>query len=116
MRHRKQKFTLGRERHARLALLRQLADSLVLHGSIETTYAKARALRTVVEPLITKAKHGTLADRRNILRVVYTERAVQKLMNELGPRYKTRSGGYTRILKQGRRAGDRGETARIEFV
>ena len=116
MRHAKQKFTLGRERNQRLALLRALAESIVLHGSIETTLAKAKALRMVIEPLITKAKRGTLADRRNVIKVLYTDKALKKLFTEIAPRYQTRPGGYTRITKLGHRVLDQGAKARIEFV
>lgn len=116
MRHQKQKFTLGREKAAREALLRGLAENLVLNESIRTTRAKARALRIVVEPLVTKAKKGTLTDRRNIKKVLYTEKAVKKMMDEIGPRYKERAGGFTRIIKLSPRTTDSAEMVRIEFV
>ncbi len=116
MRHRKKKFTLGREKAARDALMRHLAESLVLHGSIRTSRAKARALRTVVEPLITRAKRGTLADQRAARRVLFTDRAVKKLMTDLGPKYKERNGGYTRLIKLPPRANDAAQMVRIEFV
>lgn len=116
MRHLKQKFTLGREKAQRDALMRGLAEHLIVHGSIVTTLAKAKALRTVVEPLITAAKGGTLADRRKAMRVLYTDKAVQKLMDEVAPRYKERPGGYTRIIHIGFRQNDSGKKARIELV
>lgn len=116
MRHNKQKFTLGREKAQRDALIRSLAESLILHGSIKTTQAKARALRTFVEPLVTKAKKGTLASRRELISSLYTDETVKKLMEELGPRYKERAGGYTRIIKMGPRFNDAAEMVRIEFV
>jgi large subunit ribosomal protein L17 len=116
MRHRKKKFTLGREGGAREALMRSLAESLVVHGSIRTTRAKARALRTVVEPLVTKAKRNTLAARREIMKVLYTDVAMKRLFDQLGPTYKERAGGYTRIVKLGTRATDSAEIVRIEFV
>ena len=116
MRHRKKKATLGRESAQRKALMRSLADSLVLHGSIKTTLAKARALRGVIEPLITKAKKGDLTARRSAIRVLYTDKAVKIIMEELGPKYKDRDGGYTRITKLGARENDAAEMARIEFV
>lgn len=116
MRHAKKKITLGRERNQRVALMRALAESIVLHGSIETTLAKAKALRSFVEPLVTKAKRGTLADRRNVLKVLYTDKAVKKLFTEIAPKYQTRPGGYTRVTKLGYRALDQGAKARIEFV
>lgn len=116
MRHKVKKFTLGRKRAPRKALLRNLAQSLVLHGSIKTTTAKAKALRTVVEPLVTRARKGTLADRFQIARVLYTKPAVKKMVEEIGPKYKDRNGGYTRITKIGRRSNDGAEMSRIEFV
>ena len=116
MRHNKKKFTLGRKSAPRKALMRNLAQSLVLHGSIKTTTAKAKALRTVVEPLVTKARRGTLADRFRVARVLFTKPAVKKMMEEIGPKYKERHGGYTRITKIGKRSSDGAEMARIEFV
>lgn len=116
MRHRSKKFTLGREKAQRDALIRNLAESLILHGGIKTTHAKARALRTFVEPLVTKAKRGTLADRRLLLSRLYTNQAVEKLMADYGPRYKERAGGYTRIIKIGPRFADAADMVRIEFV
>jgi large subunit ribosomal protein L17 len=116
MRHRKKKITLGRESAPRRALMRALAESLIVHGSIVTTEAKAKALRTVVEPLVTKAKKGTLTDRRSAMKVLYTDGAVRKLFADIAPRYAERKGGYTRITKLGRRANDNGVRARIEFV
>lgn len=116
MRHRKQKSTLGRERGPRVALFRNLAESLILHGAVVTTLAKAKALRGMVEPLVTKAKGGALTDRRNIIRALYTEKAVKKLITHIAPRYKDRQGGYTRVVKLGNRVNDKGEKARIEFV
>lgn len=116
MRHRKKKATLGRIAPQRKALMRSLAESLIINDGIKTTQAKAKALRTFVEPLVTKAKKGTLAQRRNIIKVLYTDKAVNKLMDEIGPRYKDREGGYTRIIKLGPRKNDGAEMAKIEFV
>ncbi|HYE59575.1 MAG TPA: 50S ribosomal protein L17 [Candidatus Kapabacteria bacterium] len=116
MRHRSSKFTLGRESAQRDSLMRNLAESLILHGAVKTTKAKAKALRTVVEPLVTKAKTNTLASRRHVAKLLYTEDAVKKLMEEIGPRYKERAGGYTRIVKLGARPRDAAEVVRIEFV
>lgn len=116
MRHDNKKFTLGRTRNPRRALMRSLAESLVVHGGIKTTAAKARALRTVVEPLITKAKKNTLSARREAIRVLYTERAVKKLFDEVAPKYKDRHGGYTRIVKLTPRARDAAEMSMIELI
>ncbi|MBP9761323.1 MAG: 50S ribosomal protein L17 [Candidatus Magasanikbacteria bacterium] len=116
MRHQVQKFTLGRQRAERKALLRNLAESLVVHGAIKTTEAKAKALRTVVEPLVTRAKRGTLADRRQIAKVLFTEDAIRKIMHDIAPKYKERPGGYTRIIRMGHRPTDGADVVRIEFV
>lgn len=116
MRHHKKKAILGRERGPRRALLRGLAESLVLHESVMTTEAKAKALRSVIEPLVTSAKAGTLSALRRAKQVLFTDRAVRKLMKDIAPRFQNRQGGYTRITKLGLRVGDRGKKARIEFV
>lgn len=116
MRHKKKKTTLGRKKAPREALLRNLAESLILHGNIKTTKAKAKALRMFIEPLVTKARKNTLAARRELIKVLYTEKAVKKIMEEIGPKYKDRKGGYTRIIKLARRKNDAAEMARIEFV
>lgn len=116
MRHRKKKATLGREKAQRDALMRSLAESLILHGSIRTTRAKARALRTVVEPLVTMAKKGGLTERRRAMQVLYTDRAVKRLIEVLGQQYKDRQGGYTRMIKLAPRANDAAQMVRIEFV
>ncbi len=116
MRHHKKNNTLGRVKAQREALMKSLAESLILHGAIETTKAKAKALRTVVEPMITRAKGGTLADRRLLISRLYTDKVVNKLMDELGPQYKERNGGYTRITKVGFRPNDGAEKVRIELV
>ena len=116
MRHQKKKFTLGRVSQVRKSLMRNMADSLILHGFMKTTLAKAKALRTVVEPLVTKAKKGDLASRRLVTKSLYTEKAVKKLFDEVAPKYQERRGGYTRIIKLARRPNDAAEVARIEFV
>ncbi|MBP9731850.1 MAG: 50S ribosomal protein L17 [Candidatus Magasanikbacteria bacterium] len=116
MRHKKKGVKLGRERGQRKALLRSLAESLVLHGAVTTTLAKAKALRTVVEPLITRAKGNTQLDRDMAMGVLFTGRAVSKLFKDIAPRYAERKGGYTRITKLGYRENDSAETAKIEFV
>ena len=116
MRHRNKKITLGRERKQRLALMRSLAESFFLHGKIITTEAKAKVLRTVVEPMITKAKTGTLASLRAVKDSLYTEKALKRLIKEIAPKYKDRNGGYTRIIKIAPRQGDAAKRARIELV
>lgn len=116
MRHQSNKVTLDRKAAPRRALLANLVESLVLYEKITTTLAKAKALRPKVEKLITTAKVGTLASRRNIAKVLYTKNATKKLVEVLGPRYAERKGGYTRIIKLGARKGDGGEEAVIELV
>ena len=116
MRHRKAGRSLRRTSEQRLALLRNLATSLIEAGGIETTEAKAKELRPFVEKLITKAKSGTLHSRRQAVRDVQKRAAADKLFQELGPRYATRKGGYTRIVKVGHRKGDAAEMARIELI
>ena len=115
MRHRKAGRQLRRTSEQKLALLRNLATSLIEAESIETTEAKAKELRPFVEKLITKAKDGTLHARR-LAGVHVQQRAVaDKLFQEIGPKFANRKGGYTRILKTGHRKGDGAEMARIEF-
>jgi large subunit ribosomal protein L17 len=116
MRHLNKKVTLGRVKAQRDALMRSLCESLVLNEKIRTTRAKARALRTVIEPLVTKAKKNTLASRRLIIKNLFTEKAVKKMMEIIGPRYAERAGGYTRLVKLSRRPTDAAEMVRIEFV
>ena len=116
MRHRKAGRQLRRTSEQRLALLRNLATSLIEQGAIETTEAKAKELRPFVERLVTKAKAGTLHARRLAGRHVQKRGAADKLFRELGPKFAARPGGYTRIMKIGARRGDGAEMARIEFV
>lgn len=116
MRHRSKKISLGRENGPRDSLMKNLAESLVLEESVRTTVAKARALRRFVEPLITRAKKNTLANRRLLLSALHTEAAVKKLLDVVGPRYATRPGGYTRTIKLAPRRNDGADMARIELV
>ena len=116
MRHRKAGRQLRRTSEQRLALLRNLASSLIEHGAIETTEAKAKELQPFVEKLVTKAKQGTLHARRLAGRHVHKRATADKLFQEVGPKFAARPGGYTRILKTGARRGDGAEMARIEFV
>ena len=116
MRHRKAGRQLRRTSEQRLALLRNLASSLIEHGAIETTEAKAKELQPFVEKLVTKAKQGTLHARRLAGRHVHKRETADKLFQEVGPKFAGRPGGYTRILKTGARRGDGAEMARIEFV
>ena len=116
MRHRKAGRQLRRTSEQKLALMRNLAASLIEHGAIETTEAKAKELRPFVEKLITKARSGTLHARRHAVRHVHKRETADKLFRELGPKFAARPGGYTRILKTGHRKGDGAEMARIELV
>jgi large subunit ribosomal protein L17 len=116
MRHRKAGRQLRRTSEQKLALMRNLAASLIEHGAIETTEAKAKELRPFVEKLITKARTGTLHARRLAGRHVQRRETADKLFQEIGPKFATRNGGYTRILKMGHRKGDGAEMARIELV
>jgi large subunit ribosomal protein L17 len=116
MRHRKDGKTLDRKKGPRQALLRSLATSVILYEKVKTTKAKAKAVRPTVERLITVAKAGDVNARRKANQVVYGDNAVKKLVEELGPRYKDRQGGYTRITGIGFRQGDGAEMVQIELV
>jgi large subunit ribosomal protein L17 len=116
MRHRKKGKILDRKKAPREALLRNLAASIVLYEKVKTTQAKAKAVKPLVEKSITTSKAGTLAARRNLMKTFYTEEPVKKLLEVLGPRYKERPGGYTRIIKLGPRQGDGAEMVQIELV
>lgn len=116
MRHQKKKSTLDRKTAGRRSLFANLAESLVLYEKVRTTKAKAKALRPYVEKLISRAKENNLAARRGLLKVLYTENAVKKLMEQIGPRYADRKGGYTRITALKTRVGDGAEEAIIELV
>jgi large subunit ribosomal protein L17 len=101
--------------HQRL-LLAGLAAQLFTHERVNTTQAKARAVRSLAEKLITSAKRGDVAARREVLKVIPDRDVVHKLFSDIGPRYAGRPGGYTRILKLGQRQGDGAPMARIELV
>lgn len=116
MRHRRKGKKLNRDVSHRKALYRNLTISLIEHGSIETTLAKAKAARPFVERLVTVAKKGDLASRRRLISSLGGENPAEKLLSEIGPRFKKRPGGYTRIVKLGPRASDKAEMARIEWV
>ncbi len=116
MRHRKVTVKLNRSTSHRKALLANLAGSLIEHKRVTTTIAKARALRSYTERLVTFAKKGSLADRRQVLKKITHKNIVKHLFDEIGPRYADRPGGYTRLLKLGPRRGDNAEMAIVEFV
>jgi large subunit ribosomal protein L17 len=116
MRHRHGLRKLNRTSAHRLAMLRNMANSLFTHEAIRTTLPKARELRRVAEPLITLGKNPTLANRRLAFDRLRDRDVVSKLFNDLGPRFKARPGGYLRILKFGYRPGDCAPMALIELV
>ena len=116
MRHRHGLRKLNRTSSHRLAMLRNMCNSLLRHEAIKTTVPKAKELRRVVEPLITLGKEATLANRRLAFDRLRDREIVTKLFNELGPRYAARPGGYTRILKMGFRVGDNAPMAFVELV
>ena len=116
MRHLKQGRKLGRTTAHRKALLRNLATALFEHERIITTEPKAKELRRVADKLVTLGKRGTLHARRQALQVVHSNAVVQKLFNEIAPRFAGRQGGYTRILRLGYRPGDAAAMAVIELV
>ena len=116
MRHRQSGRQLNRNSSHRKAMFRNMASSLVKHGVIKTTVAKAKELRMVVEPLITLAKTDSVANRRLAFARTQDKEVVGILFNELGERYQERPGGYTRILKCGFRTGDKAPMAYIELV
>jgi large subunit ribosomal protein L17 len=116
MRHGHGLRKLNRTSAHRQAMLRNLMNALLTHEVIKTTLPKAKELRRVVEPMITLAKEPTVANRRLAFSRLRDRDVVVKLFNELGPRYKTRPGGYTRILKMGFRVGDNAPMALVELV
>ena len=116
MRHRLSNRKLNRTTSHRLAMLRNMSNSLLRHEAIKTTLPKAKELRRVVEPLITLGKEPTLANHRLAFDRLRDREMVMKLFNELGPRYQTRPGGYVRILKFGFRQGDNAPMAFVELV
>ena len=116
MRHRHGLRKLNRTSSHRLAMLRNMSNSLLTHELIKTTLPKAKELRRVVEPLITLAKEATVANRRLAFNRLRDRDVVVKLFNELGPRYKARPGGYLRILKCGFRVGDNAPMAIVELL
>ena len=116
MNHQKAGRKLGRKSSHRRAMYRNMAASLIRHETVRTTLPKAKELRRVVEPLITLAKIDAVAGRRLAFNRLRDRDSVGKLFNELGPRFKTRPGGYLRILKLGVRAGDSAPMALVQLL
>lgn len=116
MRHGKKVNHLGRTASHRKALLANMASSLIKHKRITTTLAKAKALRTYVEPLITKSKNDTTHSRRTVFAYLQDKETVTELFRDVAPKVASRPGGYTRIIKLNNRLGDNAEMALIELV
>ena len=116
MRHAKKINHLGRKDAHRKAMLSNMATSLIMHKRISTTLAKAKALRTYVEPIVTRSKDDTTHSRRMVFSELQNKFAVTELFREISPKIADRPGGYTRILKTGFRKGDNAEMCIIEFV
>jgi large subunit ribosomal protein L17 len=116
MRHRKSFTQLGRTASHRKATLENLATQVFMHKKIQTTTVKAKAVRPLVERLITFAKSGSLHARRQVLRTVRDKEVVKELFEEIAPVYSARNGGYTRVVKLGQRQGDGAEVAFLELV
>ena len=117
MRHRVKTKIIGRDKEHRKSMLKNLSTQLVTHEGITTTVTKAKYLRPHIEKLITKAKNGGHFNNvKYMKKMLSTDDAVRKILSDLGPRNKTRAGGYTRIIKVGNRSGDYAPMARIEFV
>ena len=116
MRHKKAINHLGRKDGHRKAMLANMASSLIMHKRINTTVAKAKALKTYVEPLITKSKEDTTHSRRTVFSYLKNKEAVKELFSIIAPKIADRPGGYTRVLHTGFRQGDAAEMALIELV
>lgn len=116
MRHKLGLRKLNRTSAHRLAMLRNMMNSLLRNEAIKTTLPKAKELRRVVEPMITLAKEPTVANKRLAFNRLRDREIVVKLFNEIGPMFKDRKGGYTRILKMGYRVGDNAPLAYVELV
>lgn len=116
MRHRVKKAILSRTKGPREALLRTLATSVILYEKVKTTKAKAKYVRPLVERAITVGKADTLTARRQLMKMLTLRNAVEKILKDLGPKYKERPGGYTRITPLKQREGDGAEIVQIELV
>lgn len=116
MRHKKVSRRFSRTVSHRKAMFQSLSNAMIEHGLIKTTLPKAKDLRRVLEPLVTLAKNDSVATRRLAFDRLRNKESVAKLFNEIGPRFKSRPGGYLRVLKCGNRKGDGAPMAIIEFV
>ncbi len=116
MQHVKKNKILSRKAQPRKAMLKNMATSLIIYEKIKTTKAKAKAVKPMVEKIITIAKKNDLNSHRKLLTKLYHKKAIKKALEVLGPRYKDRNGGYLRIINLQRRKGDNAEVVQIEFV
>jgi large subunit ribosomal protein L17 len=116
MRHRKKGKILDRKKEPRELMLRNLASSVLIYEKVRTTEAKAKAVRPLVEKIISIAKNNNLTSRRELFEILPQKMAVRKCMDVLGARFKDRRGGYTRIIKLGARVGDNAKIVIIELV
>jgi large subunit ribosomal protein L17 len=116
MRHQRAGKKLGRDSAHRKALYSNLAGALIEHGRVRTTVAKAKAVRPIAEEMITLGRKGDLHARRQALKFLRSQDVVHKLFSDVGPRFKDRPGGYSRIVKLGPRQGDSAEMAYLELV
>lgn len=116
MRHRVAGRKLARSQSHRKALFRNLLSALILHGEIETTESKAKAIRRLFDRLASKSKAGTLHARRAIAAFLNNKKAVNKLVDEITPKFKNRPGGFTRMVRLGRRRGDDALMVKLELV
>ena len=116
MRHRQAGSKLGRNTHQRQALFKQQASALILNESIKTTLAKAKLLVRLMDKLITQAKKNTLASRRQLLAFLNRRPAVNKLVDDIALRNKTRTSGFTKLIRLGVRRGDNAMIAQVELI
>jgi large subunit ribosomal protein L17 len=116
MRHKKKGKRLNRNSSQRKALFRNLIQNLVEHGRIETTIAKAKAIKPLVDKLVNKAKEGTLSARREVMSFLPSKKAANKLVDQIAPDFKDKVGGAVRIIRTGRRKGDNAMMAKVEWV
>lgn len=116
MRHRVAGKKLARSRSHRKALFRNLLSALILHGEIKTTESKAKATRRLFDRLVSKGKSGTLHARRIVAAFLNNKKAVNKLVDEIAPKFKDRPGGFTRMIRLGRRRGDDAMMVKLELV
>jgi len=116
VKHRVAGKKLARSRSHRKALFRNLLSALILHGEIKTTESKAKATRRLFDRLVTKGKSGTLHARRIVAAFLNNKKAVNKLVDEIAPKFKDRPGGFTRMIRLGRRRGDDAMMVKLELV